>query len=270
MRQRPKNFEINRHHYLSRGLVFAGLGQSCADTLRYRDSSPYGNHGTLTGMTPSEDWVWSSELGRWCTAYDATDKNQWVKVANSSGLKSVNVPAPMSLSVWVYFIAGYTSAGDASYGTILFYINGYHSLLLRASDNRVTWLGGTVSYTNSYNIANKWVHYGVYHSGTHVWIYQNGLLMGDGDSAYNLSIEAIYIGGMAGQYFLTGSIADPMLWTGDKRSSFAILANRSDPMLGGLILPPRRKFYPIKSSIISPTTKKYYYIVKGVGVQCSY
>jgi hypothetical protein len=84
--------------------------------------------------------------------------------------------------------------------------------------------------------------------------------------------EPFYVGAnKLNEYFWDGDIADVLIHTRALTlPEIQILANRSDPMLGGLILPPRRKFWTIKPSIISTTPTRRYYIVKGVGMQCSY
>ena len=88
LRQRPQSFELDHSHPLARGLVFAGLGR-VPHSLVYRDSSLYGNHGTLTNMavpaTATSGWAWDNFLGRWATRYDGD--NDYVSLGTSSILK---------------------------------------------------------------------------------------------------------------------------------------------------------------------------------------
>lgn len=64
MTQRPDLFQLERNHPLAKGLVFAGLGSNPGG-MTMLDASAHKNHGTLTNMTPSTDWVFVPELGRW-------------------------------------------------------------------------------------------------------------------------------------------------------------------------------------------------------------
>jgi hypothetical protein len=53
-----------------------------------------------------------------------------------------------------------------------------------------------------------------------------------------------------------GLIGDPTIhYRALSLPEIQILANRSDPMLGGLIVAPRRKYFPVKQSIL--TSKQY-------------
>ena len=64
--QRPEWFTLNPESPLHRGLVFAGLGR-VHGAGNYFDSSPYRNHGTLTGYTGAGNTPanrWSKALGR--------------------------------------------------------------------------------------------------------------------------------------------------------------------------------------------------------------
>jgi len=59
------------------------------------DVSGNGNHGTLTNMDPTEDWVWAPELGRWGLDFDGI--NDAVYVAQFP----VNGWAQISMSIWI-------------------------------------------------------------------------------------------------------------------------------------------------------------------------
>jgi hypothetical protein len=57
----------------------------------------------------------------------------------------------------------------------------------------------------------------------------------------------INVGSGSSQY--PGNISDPIFHNRAlSPAEIQILANRSDPMLGGLVLPPRRKLYLVKPS----------------------
>lgn len=50
--------------------AYAGLHPG---TNRFVDGSGLENHGTLTNMDASTDWVWSDELGRWALDFDGSN-----------------------------------------------------------------------------------------------------------------------------------------------------------------------------------------------------
>jgi hypothetical protein len=260
IKHRPPNFSLNRHHYLSRGLVFAGLGNSSVDTIKYRDSSVYGNHGTLTGMVPSEDWVWSQELGRWVLDFDTTD--DWV----SCGV--VNFTA-RTAAAWIR---------TSENGDILAFgqqaLNSKWDWTVSSDVLKVDSYGSSQSGTVSVRTGNL-VHVASSHSGvpsTPITFYVNGIPEVLGNISGTTISGNLQIGKALGSaVYSAKQMADVVLY---KRvlllPEIQILANRSDPMLGGLIQNPRRRFFPIKSSIISTTPIRRYYIVRGVGVQCVY
>lgn len=71
MRERPMEFRINYDAPLAEGLVFAGLGgHGCVGSMVYPDSSLYGNHGTLTDMDAATNWVWDDKLSAWSTRHN--------------------------------------------------------------------------------------------------------------------------------------------------------------------------------------------------------
>jgi hypothetical protein len=67
--ERPAYFELAPPAWnpLAQGIVFFGGGRHPGSTY-YHDSSLYGNHGTLTDMVPSTDWI--PRIGRFALAGD--------------------------------------------------------------------------------------------------------------------------------------------------------------------------------------------------------
>ncbi len=107
LRRRPDFVQIDPTHSLADGLVFAGIGGYPGSTT-LKDQSLYNNDGTLTNMTPSEDWVWSAELGRWGTNYDHTGGRVIVP-----GLGDAMNGGDWTVSL---FTAGVSVAGICSFG----------------------------------------------------------------------------------------------------------------------------------------------------------
>jgi hypothetical protein len=92
-RKRPDFFRLNTDSQLSRGLVFAALGQFPGSTLCH-DESPCRSEGTLTNMDPPADWVWVQELGR--GALDFDNNGDWVEIPFRL------LPAPWTYASWLY------------------------------------------------------------------------------------------------------------------------------------------------------------------------
>jgi hypothetical protein len=69
---RGQQFTLNPRHALSNGLAFAMLGRG-ARTLLAVDSSNYGGNGTLTNMDPPTDWVWNPDLNRYVVDLDGSN-----------------------------------------------------------------------------------------------------------------------------------------------------------------------------------------------------
>ena len=95
--QRPDRFSIDMGNPLSKGLVFAGLGQMPGTTY-YRDESGYQNNGTLTGYsgagdTPADKWQYIPQLGRWGLGFDGS--NDYVIMPKIAG-------TAFTVFAWVY------------------------------------------------------------------------------------------------------------------------------------------------------------------------
>lgn len=153
--QRPDAFVLNRASPLYPGLVFAGLGAS-AGTNFYRDSSDYGNHGTLTNMDPATDWVWDGTLGRWCLDFDGS--NDYVDVARSPA----DGASRATMFGWFYrpntATAIYAAHGCTAAANALWGLNRYNDGNIYVAVNSA-W--GSVA-----NNGVGWQHLAVIHDGT--------------------------------------------------------------------------------------------------------
>ncbi len=260
---RPDNFRINRRSPLWSSAQFLGLGQH-AVRQRYfnsRSRGPRGPHGTLTNMDPATGWVWSDELGRWCLTFDGS--NDHVSVHNNDSSVSITPDAWKSLSLWFRCAGNDTEAmmgNPGGYSDSIMAAYGYG--LCIKSDSTVRLVAGnnnTGSYDNVYGAfpANEWTHVltTVSGSGTSVTakMYVNGTLAADWTGTigmYALYADSFALGcgantsALGGQYF-SGELADAMAWDRVLSASEAEqLADPSNAMLSGLLLPPSRVLWP--------------------------
>lgn len=245
MVQRPNRFTLNRRSPLANGLVFAGLGQFPGSNL-YKDSSLYGNHGTLTGMNPLTDWVRVPTLGRWAV-------NSKVDAYIGKVPACFTIALPMTVSVWVR-----PNAASGNYEYIYnftTYSTSTHLISLAA-----TFGGEAYYYENAARqttglglAAGTWKHIlVVYKSATSVLCFGDGKAVTIAQPTAFAPVNApqVCIGSLISEYssypFL-GLITDPMLFRGDLSWAAPILADPSnvDYRVGGipLIEPVWRRVY---------------------------
>lgn len=243
MHNRPLNFRLNRYSSLAEGLVFAGLGGwNCVGSAIFADSSHYGNHGTLTNMDPATDWVWSSELGRWCLDFNGTD--------NRVAIPSIIVASNSTFTVAI--LANFTGS-DAAYRSLLGTTG--------ATDNHFSLYGSLGrQYAAGEDGAVKLYDWGdaADVQGWHLWSFRrfsDGSSLFGRDRTYNAvaSLDAVTwskvdsIGG--GRGFFVGAISDVMIWNYPVASALLDdLSYPSNVTLSGLILPPTRRFWPVAVS----------------------
>jgi hypothetical protein len=257
VKQRPQNFCIDRRNKLARGLVFAGLGGQSARTLRYTDSSGRSNHGTLTGMDPATDWVWSNKLGQWVLDFAGDD--DYVTTGNITRPNT----GTMTICAWVNprLLNGVTGhwilsqrENTTNQQFQLYWYAPNKCFFLDWWDN-----GGTGRSTTDYGTdetVNTWYHVCGVVNGVSGFLYVNGVLksgpIANGTMRAPTSLPFV-IGKIphSSSYYWNGQIYDPLVYSRVlSPAEIAILANRSDPSLGGLIQNPRRKYFPVKQSIL--------------------
>jgi len=270
MRERPMEFRINYDAPLAEGLVFAGLGgHGCIGSMVYPDSSLYANHGRLVNMDAATDWVWDTELRRCALQTEIAASLQYAAIPMGGGLDGRSVYTIVSFARWIGTQdAGYEDYGhlcarqkdkrfsnnvvgirsaDPSVGCIYIAPFSY-------SDDRVN---GSTPVGN-----NRWRHVAITVMKPAVQIFLDGVVDGNGytnlvpssDPTVPLSIGAWY-GDGAGQ--MNGTIADFMTYSrGLSDAEISALADPSnvDLRVGGvpLILPPRRRFWPVVSEQAIP------------------
>jgi len=258
MRERPEEFRINYEAPLAEGLVFAGLGgHGCVGSMVYPDSSLYANHGTLTNMDAATDWVWSPELGRWVLDFDGS--NDYVVLPGSLGIIGAGDHTVMALF-------NLRSGKDKD---IIDNCNGTRGSVLLQVDRDLklkahALLSGGVVATGTTTVSyNKWYHGCQRLQGTRLLAILDGVVdavregygAGSGAAlAHSWMIGARYK--PVGQFW-NGQIGDVIAWTHAlPLQHIAALADPSnvDLRVGGvpLILPPRRRFWPVVSEQAIP------------------
>jgi hypothetical protein len=223
---RPENFSIDYSHPLAKGLVFAGLGQN-PGSVRYNDSSPYGNHGTLTGMDPSTDWAWDSAINRYTLSLTGSS-SEYVTHGNVA-LDTVytlamwaNSPSNANSSLW--------SNGSNSY----FLSMGATTYHLISSGTLIYWEWSGQSQTGQ----NHWA---LVRNGTTATLYKNGVSQGAKSPSSGSTNSTFYlssIGKYGTQYMTTTGLADLVAYNRAlSLPEIQILANRSNVLLSNLIKP---------------------------------
>lgn len=246
--QRPEGCTLtpDQTHKFRKGLRFAGLGLGdCVKSKKYHDSGLFGNHGTLTNMDPSTDWVFDTELGRWATYFDNT--NAYV---NLTGVRTNT--STWWCSFWWYdsdVIASYVFDSETGRIVLGTYVSGTAQLMCYDGSFR---LFGTRPSTST------WHHY-LFQTvaGSHSW-YVDGSQWGA-----TVSGNAKAIGGavaLGARYngasdYISGRISDLIIGTGYGISFVSELADRSNVLLSGLIVPPGRRSWPV--AVVDTTPDLY-------------
>jgi len=251
MPDRPKDFTLtHRQHALKKGLVLGGFGRF-PKSVHYRDSSLFRNNGTLTGMEPASDWLFSPELGRWALDFDGS--NDYVDLGDKS-LFSFNgtTDVPFSISAWVktngaYFpiVSKSNGISDAEY---LLRVSVDEQIAFWCFDNDGSnYTGRTTG--NGAILANAWQHVTATYNGSGsssgIAIYVNGARADTTDSnagsysaMHNLtcplmigrwaSSSSFYAGGQVSDFLVHSRALSP--------GEIGTLADPSDPTLDGLIV----------------------------------
>ena len=270
--ERPEYFEIDVDHHFANRLVFAGLGAHSGGTY-FHDSSVYQNHGTLTGASTRQDAI------------------TWLVGRDDSGFQYNTFPSTLSPDGWTDFtvamwfiIFGLDAATGKDWN--YFFSSGYY-----AADNDFVLLCNRHTTTNSHEIrlyinhnvqatiepgAAGWTVNEPYHlaftrRGTTITRYLNGASQGTDSygTAVGASGATSYLGIPDTGYALDSDLADPMLYTrGLGSAEISALADPSNVMLSGLILPPTRKWWPVVSgapAANAPTGHLYGSLVGPLG-----
>ena len=238
-RERPERFELNPRAPLANGLVFAGLG-AMPGTTHYHDSSLHGNDGQLTNMTPSDDWVWIDELGRMGLDFNAGDQT----------VACTNLPfgSAFTISLWFYWEAstaygGLAIQGPPNNGVMYFAHYAGNRCYLKTANNSFTSTTGPA-------FSVGWQHACAVYDGTQLTVYRNTIpgtpLARTGAVSGATGSFIIGDGGWVGGS-PEGTVADLLIWPNRALTlpEIQALADPSNAMLSGLLLPPRRVWWPV-------------------------
>ena len=259
LRQRPERFTINRDHPLVKGLVFAGLG-NLPGSKKAVDSSYYRNHGTLTNMaipaTATSGWKYVPKLGRWGWAFDGS--NDFITCGSR-----VYPGDTITISAWVKR----TWSSNTAYRSIATWNYNFGSdsgitFVASAAITVLDWVAGDILFFGKGSAATSYPRAIASH-GTLVdgsWHLITGILgpaiaqlyLDGRPLAMRISAPAavpattgnFLIGSCATEDYQDGSMSDVGQWNRVlSPAEIRILANPSDPMLGGMLLPPKRKYF---------------------------
>lgn len=240
--QRPESFTLDRNSPLANGLVFAGLapGGLVGSTL-YPDSSLYGNNGTLTNMDGS-NWVFDPYLGRFVCTFDAVDEEI---IVGSNGLSDST--QDFTASCW------WKSGTCDTYACFITFnrrgigarINGQVGVLYPGTSGNLKYMSGNPLVTDG-----TYYHLAATRTGSTYALYINGTERAMIGVNTGLELTNVYrIGRGFTTNYIGGSLADVMFWNRVLSSAeISQLADPSNTLLSGLILPPKRTYFPIAST----------------------
>jgi hypothetical protein len=259
--QRPDSFTLDRDNSLYTGLVFAGLGchpnskeffDSCGD-----QNYGAGNHGTLTNMaipaTATSGWQWNNYLRRNVLRFNGVDNY----IALNAGQLPNHTSAAWSMSLWV----------KLNYVTYegLFITDG-QGLSVYSSN---TWAlsAGSVGALRRYSApapaVDIWSHLLGTWNGSTKLLFINGVV-GTEHATDNMAVDGTYnIGRSSYPSYTNGIISDPITWNRVlSTSEIAQLADPSNFMLSGMLLPPRRRSFA--TAVAAATSSRRRRLLCGV------
>jgi hypothetical protein len=254
--ERPDSFELNTDNQLATGLVFAGLGRH-ANSTHFRDSSLYGNHGTgnyAVPATATSGWAWDNLLGRWVTRFNgSTDYVVCSRRPTSSGT--------FTISGWAQHLASGNNviAGWGAQYASLFVTgsSGQVGLMVDNSNSGGFWGDGTWSdQTKPHHFSLLQYAAG---AGATSELYLDGVSKGTVTSgAYStIAPTSFYLGRPATSLWLFNGIQSDLLFH-SRLLSAAEIQQLADPMISGLILPPKRKIWAAVTGEAPAAFKPYW------------
>lgn len=263
MPQRPEGFRINRDSPLYRSAAFLGLQQFGASTSRYHDSSMFGNTGTLTNMafTATSGPVWVPQLGRPGVAYGGT--NQYIRLAR------VAANCPCTMLCWFLTADASTVMDLICIGNEASSNAHAHILEVNRSAGKVSASSTTTtgSLASSHSTASftvsAWQHAAAFFGSATMRIaFLNGVAGSPDTSSKdalvtNTTIGANLVASTTPGRMFTGIIADPLIFNRAlSLSEIQQLADPSNTMLSGLLLPPRRRVFAVSGGAAPVTANR--------------
>lgn len=249
IKDRPPRSRLtwNQNHPFRTGLRFAALGLGgCVYSKKYTDSSLFGNSGTLTGMDPATDWLWSSELGRWCVDFDGSD--DYVLLSAGAPAQWPAAP-PFWISMWI-------KAVNWQGSEVMLSVDSTYVIATNAAGPNISgrWAGtsATAGVDTTSVVDGSWHHFGVQFASTTVLrSYWDGSPLNNSSTYSVTPFDGTTIAcrmATSPRTFFAGQIADVIVASGLYESNAQQLADRSNVMLSGLILPPTRRFWPVATA----------------------
>lgn len=242
-RKRPDIFELDHGHPLAQGLVFGGLGipSGIPNPMSIKDLSKYGANCPVFNSAYTPKTVYSDVIGRRginCD-YPSTSLAAY-KCLNISTLNTTG----MTLSCFVYLV---NKANAPFYKRSSFYLS-VEQYYLKFS-NISTY---SVTVPNGF-LYNRFVHVAATYDGNYDRIYVDGELFAERENSGSTptSPYELWIGGSTGwTSYSAGNTYDPIVYNRAlSQEEIAILANKTDPMLAGMIRDkkpaPKHWFMPI-------------------------
>jgi len=238
------------------GIVFDGsLAGVHRGSTYYHDASGLGNNGTLTGMDPATDWVWSPELQRWALDFDGSnDYVQTTWKVNSAVVGTIawwQRPNTAYNSGTARGIWSQDSGGTPWFDSQIYAGNNYWYVGFNRSgkDSRVT-IAATATNWRQY----QWDHYAfTWEHGGYSRLFQNGQQIGvnggntevnSPSNAMRFGVQVLYLG----HVWFAGQQSDQLIYnralTPPEISWLASPANH-------LRVPWRRTVFP---SAVAPLT----------------
>lgn len=245
---RPENPRFNPFAPLANGLVFAGLapGGLVGNTL-YPDLSAYASmgHGTLVNMDVAAAWSFDSTLGRFVVNFPGDYQDGiifdrimvagrlpctytfWLKTANTTSTH------------WIF--QEYRTTAAPPLGLVLNASGGNHKLGLYQS---------TYYYGDTWTADTNWHCYSMcWNTNDAITFFKDGAAVGSSSRTENgVAATTCQIGRLEngiGDFFINGTLSDFIAH--NRILSIAEISELADPsnaLLSGLILPPRRKWWP--------------------------
>jgi hypothetical protein len=253
MRFRPQIFTLNPHHHLAHGLVFFGGGAHAGSTLLY-DSSAYGNHGSLIATEPTD---WNPYNGRWRLTLDGS-----AEYGIADKVAAITSGTPHTVAIWCH------TTSTAAVAAAAFHSSGANRLILFKNysvTNKYAIYselgGGTIFSVSDATHASEVNHIGWTYDGTNANLFVDGVVqsspIASGAGTWNqFSIGQEWDGGSASNFW-PGSLWDCMVWNRVLiDTEWKMLANPSDPMLGGLIEPVTPRTYWFVGGGTPATTRR--------------
>ena len=260
IRRRPDDFALDPSHPLARGLIFGALGRG-RQSLKMWDESGRGNHGTLTNMDPLTDWVFDPYLGRWTTNCDGTDGHIvvgakpytagqikvsgatwacWFYLDALTGLKYGGLIGGQGASGHGTYSAGGINIGRGSgytYVGAVIHDGAYKECTTFGSEDlikRTGWhhLAGFLSVSDA-----------------KLYLYFNGVAVGTPPAVTLSGISYDPVVFWMGRYstrYWWNRLADGLCWARPLcAAEIAALADPSNVMISGLVVPMRRRLIAV-------------------------